>query len=123
MDSPEMPKTDLFAPMSATGYRTLLTRLDLTTSDAARLLNRTWRTSRRYATGDSPVPTDVAALLRLLDQYVALRDLDRFRGRPPGRPPNDGLNSNQKRKHTDVATTTSALATEGPKGRHGRRHS
>jgi hypothetical protein len=82
-----MPKVDLFAPMSANDYCRHLTRLALSNSDAGRLLNRSARMARAYAHGEFPIPPELAILLRLLVQHVPPRDLDRFRGRPPGRPP------------------------------------
>jgi hypothetical protein len=82
-----MAKIDLFAPMSAEDYAAILERLDLNNADAAGVLNRTARMSRAYAAGEYSVPSELAALLRLLDRHVAREELDRFRG--PRRPTSD----------------------------------
>jgi hypothetical protein len=66
--------------MSAASYAAILARLDLDNFAAARVLNRTARMSRSYSTGQYPVPTELAALLRLLERHVQPKELDRFRG-------------------------------------------
>jgi hypothetical protein len=83
-----MAKADLFADMAADEYRAILRRLELSESDAARLLGRDWKMSRLYASGGSPIPMPVALALRLIDQHVPARQLARFK-RPRGRPPSE----------------------------------
>lgn len=81
-----MAKADLFAEMAAAEYRAILRRLELSDSDAARLLGRDPKMSRLYAAGEYPIPPSVALALRLIDQHVPADQLARFK-RPRGRPP------------------------------------
>ena len=52
--------------MTSEQYRRALARLGLTQNGAARLFGIDDRTSRRYVSGDSAVPTAIVILLRLL---------------------------------------------------------
>lgn len=52
--------------MTPTQYREAIARLALTQVAAGELLIGNPRTSRRWASGDSPVPKSVALLLRLM---------------------------------------------------------
>jgi hypothetical protein len=73
--------------MSAAQYSKILTELELGASDAARMLGMTARMSRSYVNGEYPVPPRVAICLRLVRDHIKPKELERFRGRPPGRPP------------------------------------
>ena len=55
--------------MNAKQYGEAIARLGLTQVDAAHFLQSNERTSRRWALGESPVPFDVSALLRLMLHY------------------------------------------------------
>jgi DNA-binding transcriptional regulator YiaG len=53
--------------MTADRYRATIDRLNLSQVGAARLFKVDDRTSRRWASGDAPVPEAVAKLLRLME--------------------------------------------------------
>ncbi len=55
--------------MTPTQYREAIARLGLTQVAAGEFLIGNPRTSRRWASGDSPVPRSVALLLRLMIEH------------------------------------------------------
>jgi hypothetical protein len=55
--------------MTASQYRKAIARLGLSQVAAGRLLSGDPRTSRRWASGESPVPKSVGLLLRILIQF------------------------------------------------------
>lgn len=65
--------TRKIAVMSPNQYREAIAALDLSQVAAGNLLTDNPRTSRRWASGESPVPKPVALLLRLMILY---RDAD-----------------------------------------------
>ena len=56
-------------PMTATQYRTALTKLGLSIVGAAPILGISRRQSQRIAAGDSPVPAPLAKLLTLIIKH------------------------------------------------------
>jgi DNA-binding transcriptional regulator YiaG len=55
--------------MGKTEYRTILDQLGLNPSSSARFLGVNPRTSRRWASGESPIDTRTAMLLRVMRKY------------------------------------------------------
>jgi hypothetical protein len=52
--------------MTATQFRAMLAKAKLSQRGAARLFKKNERTTRRYATGEWPIPDDIADKLRKL---------------------------------------------------------
>lgn len=63
--------------MTANQYRTALERLSLSQVGAARLFQVGERTSRRWASGETPIPVSVAIVLGMLARKkVSLKDIE-----------------------------------------------
>ena len=66
--------------MTSTQYRKLIGQLGLSQIAAGRLLDRASpRQSQRWASGDAPIPTAVAIVLRALrDGKLTKQDIERY---------------------------------------------
>lgn len=67
--------------MTPTQYKDAITSLGLSQVGAARLLGLDPRTSRRFASGEAPVPRAVALALRLMVEHGVALDEAEYLGR------------------------------------------